>query len=109
VTLLLQSLNRHHLDVARDASSTVVADASTTTCHARCTGILRGSWWSLLRTPAGSSIARAASHDSYLITLDGRMGSVVIGQLLQYHGLDSPGGHRLGRELQRLQPHHHRC
>jgi hypothetical protein len=41
MALLLQSLDRHHLDVARDAFSAAAADASTTTCPARCTSILR--------------------------------------------------------------------
>jgi hypothetical protein len=85
------------------------AGASTTTRPARYTGILRGSRRSLLRTPAGSSTTPAASYDSCLVTLDGRVGLVLIGQLLQHHDIYSPDGHRLGRRPRRLQPHHLGC
>jgi hypothetical protein len=102
VALLLQSLNRHHLDLARDASSAAAASTSTTTSPTHCTDILRGSRWSLLHALAGSSTAPVASRGSYLVALDGRVGSAVIGQLLQHHGLNSPGGHRLGRGLWHL-------
>jgi hypothetical protein len=91
--LLQQSLDRHHLDVARDVSSIAAAGASTTTRHSRCTGILRGSRRFLLRTPAGSSTAPTASHGSCLVALDGHVVSAVIGQPLQHHSLDSLGGH----------------
>jgi hypothetical protein len=93
VTLLLQSLDRHHLDMDRDACSAAAAGASTTTRPSHCTGILRGSRRSLIHAPTGSSTALAASHGSCLVILDKRVGSTVIGQLLQHHDLDSPGGH----------------
>jgi hypothetical protein len=99
MALLLESLDRHHLDVARDVSSAAAVDESTAGCPACCTDVLRGSWWPLLRALAGSSTALAA----------GRVGSIVIGQLLQHHGLDSPNSYRLGGRLGRLQPHHLGC
>jgi hypothetical protein len=102
VALLLQFLDRHHLDVARDASSAATAGASTATCPTCCTGVLRGSRRPLLHALAGASIAPVAGRGPCLVTLDGRVGSTIIGQLLQHHGLDSPGGHRLGRGLRRL-------
>jgi hypothetical protein len=49
---------------------------------------------------------RTSSRSRPLVTLDRHAGSTMIGQLLQHHGLDYPGGHRLGRRLQRLQQHH---
>jgi hypothetical protein len=79
VALLLQSLDRHHLDVARDASSAAPAGASKTTCLVHYTSVLRGSWRSLLRTLASSSTSPVASRGSCLVTLDGRMESIVIG------------------------------
>jgi hypothetical protein len=109
LALLLQSLDRHHLDVARDASSTTANDASTAARPTCCTGVLWGSRRPLLRALTGVSTAPAAGHDPCLVALDGHVGSTVIDQLLQHHGLDSPGGHRLGRGLRRLQPHHLRC
>jgi hypothetical protein len=107
--LLLQSLDRHHLDVARDASSAAAAGASTAAHPSRCIGVLRGYWRSRLRAPVSASTTPAAGHDPCLVALDGRMRSTVIDQLLQGHGLDSPDGHRLGQGLRRLQPHHLRC
>jgi hypothetical protein len=102
VTLLLQFLDRHHLDVVRDASSIATVGASTAACPTCCTGVLWGSWRPLLHALAGASTAPAAGHGPCLVALDGRVGSTVIGQLLQHHGLDSPGGHRLGRGLRCL-------
>jgi hypothetical protein len=64
---------------------------------------------SLLHALVGFSTTPAASRSPYLVALDGPLGSVVIGQLLQHHGLDSLGDHRLGRKLRRLQPHHLGC
>jgi hypothetical protein len=93
VALLLQSLDRHHLNVARDASSTAAAGTSTATRPAHCIGVLWGSWWSLLRVLADASMAPAVGRGPYLVALDGRVGTTVIGQLLQHHDLDSPGGH----------------
>jgi hypothetical protein len=95
VALLLQSLDRHHLDVARDASSAAIDGASTAASPTCCTSVLWGSRRPLLRALAGSSTAPAAGRGPCLVALDGRVGSTVIGQLLQHHGLDSPGGHRL--------------
>jgi hypothetical protein len=106
---LLQSLDRHHLDVAKDASSATATDTSTATRRACCTDVLRCSWWPLLRALAGASIAPAAGRDPCLVALDGRVGSTVIGQLLNHYGLDSPDGHELGCGLWRLQPHHLGC
>jgi hypothetical protein len=109
VALLLQSLDRHHLDVARDTSSVAAADALTAACPACCTDILRCSRWPLLHALAQASITPTASCDPFLVTLDGRVRSTVIGQLLQHHGLDSPSGHRPGCGLWHLQPHHLGC
>jgi hypothetical protein len=67
------------------------------------------SLWPLLHTLVGACTALAAGHGPCLVALDGRVGSTVISQLLQHHGIDSSGGHRLGRELRRLQPHHLEC
>jgi hypothetical protein len=78
-------------------------------CPPQHTDVLQGSRWSILHTPAGSSTTPTGSRGSCLVTLDGRVGSAVIGQLLQRHGLDSPDGHQLGRGLRRLQPHHIGC
>jgi hypothetical protein len=109
VALLLQSLDQHHLDVAKDAYSAAAAGPSTIACPTRCTGIIQGSQWSLLCAPTCNSTAPAAGRITFLVSLDGHMGSAVIGQLLQHHGLDSPGGHRLGHGHRRLQPHHLIC
>jgi hypothetical protein len=95
---LLQSLDRHHLDVARDAPS-AAANASTVTRPACCTGVLWRPRWPSLCALVGVSTTLAADHGLYLVALDGRVGSAVIGQQLQHHGLDSPSGHRLGRRL----------
>jgi hypothetical protein len=90
---LLQSLNRHHLDVARDASYAAVADAFTATRPACCTDVLRHFQRPFLRVFAGISIAPIVGRDPYLVALDGRVGSTVISQLLRHHGFDSSGGH----------------
>jgi hypothetical protein len=79
---LLQSLDQHHLDVARDASSKAAVGASTAARPARCTGVLWGSWRSRLQAPAGASTTLAAGRSPCLVTLDGRVGSAVIGQLM---------------------------
>jgi hypothetical protein len=107
MTLLLQSLDGHHLDVARDAPSST-ACASTTARPACCTGVL---WWPQrpFRIHVGASTTPAAGRGLYLVVLDGRVGSAVISQHRQYHGLDSTGGHQLGHRLRHLQPHHLRC
>jgi hypothetical protein len=89
VAHLLQSLDRYHLDVARDAPSVAVVGTSTVARPTCYTGVL---WCPLLRALTGASTTQAAGHDPYLVTLDGRVESTVIGQLLQYHDLDSPGG-----------------
>jgi hypothetical protein len=62
VTLLLQSMDRHHLDVARDASSTAAADASIAARPTCCTDVLRGSRRPLLH----SLIAFASSTSLYM-------------------------------------------
>jgi hypothetical protein len=90
VALLLQSLGPHHFDVASDASSEAAADTSTTTRPTHCTGVLRGSRWSLLRDPAASSTTPAANRGSCLVALDGHVGSTVIGQLLHTMALTPP-------------------
>jgi hypothetical protein len=79
MALLLQFLDQHHLDVARDASFVAAAGASTTTRPTCSTGILRGSRWSLLRAPAGDSTAPATGRATFLVSLDGHVGSTVIG------------------------------
>jgi hypothetical protein len=96
VALLLQSLDRHHLDVARDAPSSA-AGVSTSAHHTCYMAVLRRPRWPSLHAPTDASTTPVAGYDFYLVTLEGRVGSTVIGQLLQYHGLHSPGGHRLGR------------
>jgi hypothetical protein len=95
-------LDRHHLTVARDASSLAAAGVSTTTCPACYTGVLRGSRWPLLHAPDEASAAPVVGHGPCLVGLDKLMGSTTIDQLLQHHGLDSPSGHRLGRGLRCL-------
>jgi hypothetical protein len=104
MTFLLQSLDLHHLDVARDAPSIAVG-VSTAAHYACCTKVLGHPDG----TPFTPLPAPAAGYRLYLVVLDGLVGSVVIGQLLQHHGLDSPDGYRLGRRLRRLQPHHIGC
>jgi hypothetical protein len=49
--------------------------------------------WPCLLTPASAPTTPTAGQDLYLVTLDGHVGSTNIGQLLQYYGLDSLGGH----------------
>jgi hypothetical protein len=90
----------------RGASCVAAASAPTAARPARYTGVLRGSRWSLFRAPAGASMAPVAGHGPCLVALDGRVGSTVISQLLQHHGLDSSGGQRLGRGLRCFKPHH---
>jgi hypothetical protein len=63
----------------------------------------------LLRALADTSTAPAVGRNLYLVALDEHVGSIVIGQLLQHHGLDSPSGHRLSHRLRCLQPHHIGC
>jgi hypothetical protein len=106
MALLIQSLDWHHLDVARDASSITAVGVFTTASPACCIGVLRGSWWPFLHAHVGVSTAPVAGRGPYLVALDGRVGSTVISQLIQHHGLDSPDGHGLGHGLGRLQPHH---
>jgi hypothetical protein len=89
VALLLQSLDPHHFNVARDASSEAAADTSTTTRPTHYTGVLRGSRWSLLRAPA-SSTTPVVSCGSCLVALDEHVGSAVIGQLLHTLSLTPP-------------------
>jgi hypothetical protein len=55
--------------------------------------------WPSLHAPAGTSTTLETSHGLDLVVLDRHVGSVVISQHLQHHGLDSPSGHRLGRKL----------
>jgi hypothetical protein len=81
MALLLQSLDQHHLDVARDVPSSA-ADTSTATRPACCIGVLWRPWRPFLRTLVGASTAPAAGRDLYLVVLDERVGSTVIGQLL---------------------------
>jgi hypothetical protein len=76
-----------------DVSSTAADDASTVAHPTCCTGVLRGSWWPLLRALADASTAPVAGRGPCLVAPDGRVGSTVIGQLLQHHGLDSLNGH----------------
>jgi hypothetical protein len=87
---VLQYLDRHNLDVGTDASFGAIAGVSTTMRRVRCTDVLRGSRRFLLRAHAGSSTAPAARRGSCLVVLDGHVGSAIIGQFLQHHGLDSP-------------------
>jgi hypothetical protein len=103
-----KSLDRHQIDLVRDVPSSAVG-VSTAAHPACCTGVLRRPWRPFLRALAVASTALAASRDPYLVTLDECVGSPVIWQLLQHHGLDSPDGHRLGHRLRRLQPHHLGC
>jgi hypothetical protein len=70
---LLQSLNRHHLDMARDASYVAVADAFTAARPACCTDVLRHFQRPFLRVFAGISIAPIVGRDPYLVALYGRV------------------------------------
>jgi hypothetical protein len=108
VALLLQSLDRHHLDVARDTPSLAVG-VSILACPTYCTDVLWRPGWPSFRAPVNTSTAPAAGRGLYLVTLDEHVGSSVIGQLLQHHGLYSRGSHRLGRRLRHLEPHHFGC
>jgi hypothetical protein len=59
------------------------------TRHACCTGVLRHPRRPFFHAPADASTTPAAGYNHYLVALDGRVGSAVIDQLLQHHGLDS--------------------
>jgi hypothetical protein len=76
--------------VARDVSSAAVAGASTASRVACCTSVLRCSRQPLLRALADASTIPAVGRGPYLVALDRHVGSTIIGQLLQHHGLDSP-------------------
>jgi hypothetical protein len=90
VAFLLQSLNRYHLDLAKDASSVAAAGASTAACLACYTGVLQGSRRPLLHAFADASTAPAVGCDPCLVTLDRYVGSTVIDQLIQHNGLTPP-------------------
>jgi hypothetical protein len=92
VAFLLQSLDQHHIDVARDVPSST-AGMPTAARHVCCTGALQRPQQPSLQAPINASTALAVGCDLYLVAMDGHVGSVVIGHVLQHHGLDSPSGH----------------
>jgi hypothetical protein len=56
--------------------------------------------------PPRLAASSSTSGSGDMVPMDGLMGSIVAGQLLQHHEHGPSCGHRLGARLWRLQPHH---